>query len=80
MDDIFLQGVVGDSVYFVTPLSHSLYRQAHGQGLGGSEGYFICSASESRRDAGFEILAKAASFEAAEQIFLALTRPAANRT
>lgn len=74
MDDIFLEGTVGDSSYFVTPLSKAMYRAAKGNGLGGDEGYFICSSSKSQPEAGFEILAKAASFDAALAIFKALTR------
>jgi hypothetical protein len=73
MDDLYLEADVGDDVIFVTPLSHKMYRQANGQGFGGSEGYFICSSSKKRPDAGFEILAKTVSFEAAQQIFSALT-------
>lgn len=72
MDDIYLCETVDDSTFFVTPLSNRFYREAGGNGLGGAEGYFICTASKSRPDAGFEILAKAASIDAAERIFRAL--------
>lgn len=72
MDDIYLSESVSDDTFFVTPLSNLFYRQAGAQGLGGSEGYFICSSSTSNPDAGFEVLAKAATADAAERIFRAL--------
>ena len=72
MEDVFLSESVNGDTIFVTPLSNLFYRQAGGQGLGGSEGYFICCSSNKRPDAGIEILAKAASVEAAERIFYAL--------
>lgn len=72
MDDLYLEADAGDEVIFVTPLSNRMYRLARGQGLGGSEGYFLCSASKARPDAGFEILAKATSFESAQDLFAAL--------
>ena len=49
-----------------------MYRSAGGQGLGGSNGYFVCQEDASHPDAGFEILAKANTAEAAEMIFLSL--------
>jgi hypothetical protein len=72
MDDIYLSETVYDDTIFVTPLSKTFYRQAGAQGLGGSEGFFICSASTVNPDAGFEVLAKAATADAAERIFRAL--------
>lgn len=72
MDDFYLSETVDDDTIFVTPLSKLFYRQLGAQGLGGSEGFFICSASSARPDAGFEVLAKASTAEAAERIFRAL--------
>lgn len=72
MEDIYFSETIFDDTIFVTPLSNLFYRQAGGQGLGGPEGYFICSSSASEPDAGFEILAKAATADAAERIFRAL--------
>ena len=72
MDDIYLSETVSDDTIFVTPLSNMFYRQAGAQGLGGSEGFFICSSSNANPDAGFEVLAKAATADAAERIFRAL--------
>lgn len=72
MEDIYLSESISDDTIFVTPLSNLFYRQAGAQGLGGSEGYFICSSSAANPEAGFEILAKAATADAAERIFRAL--------
>lgn len=74
MEDLYMEGEVGDQVIFVTPLSHKMYREANAHGLGGSEGYFVCASFKSRPEAGFEVLAKAASMEAAQMIFSALVR------
>lgn len=72
MDDIFLTDTVGHATIFVSPLSHKMYRLAGGQGLGGSNGYFVCQENSDHAGAGFEILAKANTVEAAEMIFWAL--------
>ena len=74
MEDIYLSESVSDETFFVTPLSKMFYRQSGVRGLGGSEGYFICLSSTSRPEAGFEVLAKAATADAAELIFRALVR------
>lgn len=67
-----MEGEMGEQIVFVTPLSQKMYREAMGQGMGGPDGYFVCSSLKARPDAGFEILAKAATMEAAEMIFRAL--------
>ena len=72
MDDFYLCDTVDHSTIFVSALSQSMYRAAGGQGLGGSEGYFVCMEDDERPDAGFEILAKANTPEAARMIFTAL--------
>lgn len=67
-----MEGEMGEQIVFVTPLSHKMYREAMGQGMGGPEGYFVCSTLKSQPEAGFEILAKAATIESAQMIFRAL--------
>ena len=66
---------MGNQTILVTPLSNYMYRRAKGHniGLGGPEGYFICSTTTGQPEAGFEILAKATTFESAYAIFNALT-------
>lgn len=72
MEDFFLSDTVDQATIFVSALSNKLYRSAGGQGLGGSEGYFVCIENANRPDAGFEILAKAKTPDAAQMIFSAL--------
>lgn len=72
MEDLYMEGEFGDQIIFVTSLSHKMYREAKAYSMGGSEGYFVCSSLKSRPEAGFEVLAKAANFEAAQMIFRAL--------
>lgn len=72
MDDFFLTDTVEHSTIYVSALSHKMYRSSGGQGLGGSNGFFVCMQDAKSPDAGFEILAKAATIEAAELIFSAL--------
>jgi hypothetical protein len=80
MEDLYMEGEMGEQIVFVTPLSHKMYREAMGHGMGGPDGYFVCSSLKSRPDAGFEILAKAATLEAAEIIFRALIGSRRNLT
>jgi|TARA_R110002049_G_scaffold75674_2_gene194567 hypothetical protein len=72
MEDFYLSDTIEDNTIFVSPLSHKMYLSAGGKGLGGSEGFFVCSERSSNPDAGMEILAKASTMEAAELIFCAL--------
>ncbi|MEM8555211.1 MAG: hypothetical protein AAGF71_10360 [Pseudomonadota bacterium] len=72
MEDLFMEGEMGDQIVFVTPLSHKMYREANAHGMGGADGYFVCASSKSRPEAGFEVLAKAATIDAAQLIFSAL--------
>lgn len=72
MEDFFLSDTVDQSTIFVSALSHKMYRSSGGQGLGGSHGYFVCLENAKNPSAGFEILAKAASADAAQMIFNAL--------
>lgn len=72
MEDLYMQGEMGEQIVFVTPLSHKMYREANAHGMGGSGGYFVCTSLKSMPEAGFEVLAKAATVEAAQLIFSAL--------
>lgn len=75
MDDMLLEADIGDQRIYVTTLSDVMYRRAGGHGLGGSYGYFICAGSISQPEAGFEVLAKAKSMDAAQFLFNAITAP-----
>jgi hypothetical protein len=70
LDDIFLSAEIGNSRRLcVSSISHRTYRITVGSGLGGDRGYFIFETDESRPDAGINVLAKAASYDAAIQLF-----------
>ena len=70
MDDIFLSTELGESKHLcISSISHRTYRIAVGSGLGGDRGYFIFETDESRPDAGINVLAKAASYEAAMKLY-----------
>lgn len=53
----------------VSPLSAKAYRESGGQGLGGDFGYFVYEVDLRYPDAGVEIIAKAASPDAATRLF-----------
>jgi len=73
MDDFYLYEKIDETrTIFVSPLSKKLYREAGARTLGGADGYFICESNESKPCAGFEILAKAATIDAAIMIFEAI--------
>jgi hypothetical protein len=73
MEDLYLSEKIDEKrTLFVSPLSKKSYRDAGGRGLGGADGYFICECNESQPSAGFEILAKASSVDAAIMIFEAI--------
>jgi hypothetical protein len=72
MDDFVLEETIGNSKIFVSALSERVYRDSGVRGLGGSQGFFVCTERRDQPEAGFEVLAKAASADAAETIFLAL--------
>ena len=69
MEDIFLSAEVGDRTLCVSPLAKSTYLASGGKGLGGDFGYFIYEYFTSKPNAGIEILAKAASLDAAMRLF-----------
>lgn len=53
----------------VSPLSAKIYREAGGKGLGGDYGYFVYEVDLENPQSGIEIIAKAASAEAAIKLF-----------
>jgi hypothetical protein len=78
MEDVFLSAKVEDGrVLCLSPLSAKLYRESGGRGLGGDYGYFLYEVDESRPEAGVEVIAKAASYDAAMRLFDLLTAGAA---
>lgn len=52
----------------ISPISAQTYREASGKGLGGDYGYFIYEVDLENPQVGIEIIAKAASVEAAKKI------------
>jgi hypothetical protein len=56
-------------VVCVSALSARAYREAGGRGLGGDYGYFVYEADSARPVSGIEIIAKAASLEAALKLY-----------
>lgn len=53
----------------VSPMSAKLYRESGGRGLGGDFGYFVYEVDLKNPKAGVEVIAKAASAEAAVRLF-----------
>lgn len=70
MDDVVLALDLDDSTrLYVSPISRQTYcEQVEGNTLGGEQGYFVMR-SRSNGMKRLEILAKAPSLEAAEQLF-----------
>ena len=70
MEDMYLSAVVGDDrMVCVSPLSAKAYRESGGRGLGGDFGYFVYEVDLNHPEAGVEIIAKAASPDAATRLF-----------
>lgn len=71
MDDVTLiASLDNDTILYVSPMHEHTYREfIENDALGGSTGYFI---TRERRNQ-FEILGKAASLDAAREIFAMLT-------
>lgn len=63
----------GNKTLCVSPLSARSYRDAGGRGLGGDYGYFIYEMDSDKPNAGIEVIAKAASVEAALRLYDLLT-------
>jgi hypothetical protein len=53
----------------ISPLSARSYRDAGGKGLGGEYGYFIYECDSANPQCGIEVIAKAASLEAALRLY-----------
>ena len=70
MEDVFLSANIGnDRMLCVSPLSAKLYRESGGRGLGGDFGYFVYEVNLKHANAGIEVMAKAASYDAALRLF-----------
>lgn len=70
MDDLFLSTPTDrDRAVCVSPISAKAYKEAGGKGLGGDYGYFIYEVDLKNPQSGIEIIAKAASIEAAVKLF-----------
>ena len=77
MDDVFLTAKVDDSrTVCISPLSHATYREV-AKGLGGEFGYFVYEVNSDFPHAGIEVIAKAASLEAALRLFHLISRDVA---
>jgi hypothetical protein len=74
MEDVFLSTPIGGArTLCFSPLSAQHYKQAGGKGLGGDYGYFIYEIDDERPQDGIEVIAKAASIEAAMRLYEILT-------
>lgn len=77
MDDVFLTAKLGDSrTLCISPLPKQTYNEAGGKGLGGEYGYFVYEVDTSLPSLGIEVIAKAASKEAALRLFEIIAGPA----
>jgi hypothetical protein len=74
MEDIFLSTEVRGRTICLSPLSARTYRDAGGRGLGGDAGYFLYEFMTDNPEAGIEIIAKAASVDAAFRLFEMLSQ------
>ena len=72
MDEIALIARIDDdTTLYVSPVHHHTYAEyVEADNLGGASGYFLAREREGR----FQVLAKAASLDAAEELFGLLTR------
>jgi hypothetical protein len=78
MDDVFLRARISDSrSVCISPIPKKTYRETGAKGLGGEFGYFVYEVDESLPHRGIEIIAKAASLEAAMRLFDIITNPEA---
>ena len=70
MEDVFLSATVPDGrTLCVSPLSAKAYRESVKSGLGGDGGYFLYEIDSHNPRAGMEVIAKAASYDAAIRLF-----------
>ena len=85
MEDIFLSATLDDHrLICISPLPGKIYRESAAKGLGGEFGYFVYEVDASRAGSGIEVIAKAASLEAATRLFEIILQgtcsPRRNRT
>ncbi len=77
MDDVFLRARISDSrSVCISPIPKQTYRETGAKGLGGEFGYFVYEVDETLPQRGIEIIAKAASLEAAMRLFDLIVSPA----
>lgn len=70
MEDVVLSVRVGENrTVSIAPLPKKTYRESAAKGLGGEYGYFIFETYDSTPDAGINVIGKAASIDAAYQLF-----------
>jgi hypothetical protein len=70
MEDVFLSKKISDGrLLCISPLSGQTYKEAGGKGLGGEYGYFVYEVDPQRPQSGIEVIAKAASVEAALRLY-----------
>lgn len=71
MDDFILRAKLDDSTtLYVSPIARQTYAEyVDGDNLGGGDGYFVVRSSGHGRSSRFEVLAKAASADAAADLF-----------
>lgn len=76
MEDIVLSAKIGDATtLYVAPIVAETYAEYVGDdNLGGKEGYFVMRSQGCGQSARFDILAKAASLDAATDLFDLLVR------
>lgn len=77
MEDVFLSTDLGNGrTLCISSLSAQTYKESGGKGLGGDYGYFVYEVDPSRPHAGIEVIAKAASINAAMRLYeLIAARP-----
>lgn len=70
MEDLFLSTPIDRRrMLCISPISARAYRDAGGKGLGGEYGYFIYECDSANPQSGIEVIAKAASPEAALKLY-----------
>ena len=70
MEDVFLSTpLANDRLLCISPLSAQTYKESGGKGLGGDFGYFVYEVDTTRPQAGVEVIAKAASLDAALRLY-----------
>lgn len=70
MDDVFLSAAVDESrMICISTISRRTYKESAVGGLGGDNGYFIYEVDLDNPQAGIEIIAKAASIDAAMKLY-----------